>query len=89
MATWDGNLGWQPARLAPRPSALGRSIPLVAATFTRTRRRRKPPQRLGPHLAGSEAAIRIVRGYIEQQQRIARGRDELSHAMRALEQPSR
>lgn len=56
------------------------------ATLTRTRqRRRRPPKRLGPHPAG----IRIVRGYIEQQRRLAAGRDEWTLALRSLEQPTR
>lgn len=55
------------------------------AVTTRRRRARKPPERLGPHPAGSTEAIRIVRAFIQQEQRHRNGYGELDATLRKLE----
>ncbi len=66
--------------------------PATIVTFvgkSRGRSRRKQPERLEPYPAGSPEAIRIVRSFIAQKQRLAAGRDELSRALRNRGRPDR
>ena len=57
------------------------------ATSTRARRRKQ--QRRDPLAAGSDEAIRVVRGWVEQRARVGSGRQEVEAALRARERRDR
>lgn len=60
----------------------------MAATQTRKRRTRQP-QRPGPHAAGSERAIELVRGYIASEERRRREGEAWKAVLKARERSPR
>ena len=71
------------------PQLDGRTSPVVAISTTRRRQARKPPSRLGPPPAGSPEAVRIVRSFILQQQRLRDGYGTVDAMLRKLERRRR
>ncbi len=61
----------------------------MTATTVRRKRRRKPPARLGPYAAGSPEAVRIVRGFVTQQERVRGSGSEVDAMLRRLQRPGR